>query len=107
MIDLPLWFDSCRVNDRRLEPSRQAFSLAHVPRARRPLMRRSLIHTVILFALLLINSSAQAGVISFSGWVTRNVLGPNPGEKARISEGILFDSAAGTAGAPTYDYIFY
>ncbi len=55
--------------------------------------------------LLLISPAANAAVL-FSGWFYTSVAGPVAGESALVAEGIGYDTVAGTAGAPTYDYIF-
>jgi hypothetical protein len=51
-------------------------------------------------------SPAAHAATFFSGWFTTNFVGPSPGESARVTEGILYDTVAGSAGAPAYDYIF-
>jgi len=61
--------------------------------------------TFLLAVLLMINSTAHAAVVQ-AGWVTRDAIGPLPGERARISENILFDTVPGIDGA-AYDYQFF
>jgi len=56
-------------------------------------------------ALTAISSAAQ-GAILFSGWNYSSLLGPAAGESAIIASGILYDTIPGTAGRPTYDYIY-
>src|SRR6478672_3304440 len=56
--------------------------------------------------LFLVNSTdARAGVF-FSGWFYSSVVGPAGGDRALVASGILYDNVPGTAGAPTYDYIY-
>jgi hypothetical protein len=76
MIDLPLRFDSCMVNDRRFEqPSRQEFSLLTSPHAE-ALMRRSLIHRLPFIAGLVTVLSAAAPQ-AHADFIAIN--GPGPG----------------------------
>jgi len=62
--------------------------------------------TALGLCLSVIGSSVHAATF-FSGWFTTNIVGPAPGESARVVEGILYDNVAGTAGAPAYDYVFF
>jgi hypothetical protein len=55
--------------------------------------------------LLLISSTAHSAIF-FSGWHYTGIVGPGAGESALVAEGILYDTVPGTAGAPTYDYVF-
>jgi hypothetical protein len=55
--------------------------------------------------LLMLVGPAAHGAILFSGWHYTGVTG-GPGESALVASGILYDTVAGTAGAPTYDYIY-
>jgi hypothetical protein len=58
-----------------------------------------------LLLLPLISSSASS-TIQFSGWYYTSITGPFAGESALVAAGILYDTVKGTAGAPTYDYIY-
>jgi len=58
-----------------------------------------------LLLLPLISSGASA-TIQFSGWYYTSITGPFAGESALVAAGILYDTVRGTAGAPTYDYIY-
>ena len=58
-----------------------------------------------LLLLPLISSGASA-TIQFSGWYYTSITGPFAGESALVAAGILYDTVKGTAGAPTYDYIY-
>src|SRR5207237_481850 len=60
--------------------------------------------TFLLAVLLMINSTAHAVGVQ-AGWTTREALGPLPGDRARISENILFNTVPGIDGA-AYDYVF-
>jgi hypothetical protein len=55
--------------------------------------------------LALIGPAAHAAIL-FSGWNYTSFAGPGFGESAVVAEGILYDTAIGSAGAPAYDYIF-
>lgn len=56
--------------------------------------------------LLATAASASQAAILFSGWFYSNVVGPAAGEDALVAAGILYDTVKGSAGAPTYDYIY-
>jgi hypothetical protein len=60
-----------------------------------------------LIGLVPFSPVARANIL-FSGWYFSSFAGPlgAPLESAAVAEGILYDTVAGTAGAPTYDYIF-
>jgi hypothetical protein len=64
---------------------------------------RRLLSGMILFVLL---GPAAHATIQFSGWFYTGVTGSLPGESALVATGLLYDTVAGTAGAPTYDYIY-
>jgi hypothetical protein len=55
--------------------------------------------------LTAIGSAANAKIL-FSGWSYTGLVGPAAGEAALVASGILYDTIPGTAGAPTYDYIY-
>ncbi|MDB5480679.1 MAG: hypothetical protein JWO83_1732 [Caulobacteraceae bacterium] len=55
--------------------------------------------------LATVASTAHAA-IRFSGWSYTGLVGPAAGESALVASGILYDTIPGTAGAPTYDYIY-
>jgi len=56
------------------------------------------------FLVLLFGPATHAALL-FSGWSYTGVIG-GPGESALVASGILYDTVPGTAGAPTYDYIY-
>jgi PEP-CTERM motif len=56
--------------------------------------------------LLVLPGRAAHATILFSGWFYTSVTGSLPGESALVATGIFYDTVAGTAGAPTYDYIY-
>jgi hypothetical protein len=68
--------------------------------------KRILTIAMAVVGVLAALSSAADAAILFSGWRYSSLVGPAPGESALIASGILYDTVPGTAGAPTYDYIY-
>lgn len=66
---------------------------------------RGFVATAATLLLAATSPAAHAGVF-FSGWFYSTAVGPLAGERALIAAGILYDNVPGTAGAPTYDYIY-
>jgi hypothetical protein len=55
---------------------------------------------------LAVAGSVAHGAVFFSGWFYTTVIGPFGGDRALVASGILYDTIPGSAGAPTYDYIY-
>ncbi|MBV8682320.1 MAG: PEPxxWA-CTERM sorting domain-containing protein [Caulobacteraceae bacterium] len=66
----------------------------------------SLTSLAIAAGLVAATPQATHARILFSGWAYSSIAGPAPGESALVAAGILYDTIPGTAGRPTYDYIY-
>jgi hypothetical protein len=93
------WYESCIFSDRC--PAN--VESEYLPMTTYRPSYRLLAAAALLF---LLNSTDACAGIFFSGWFYSSVVGPAGGDRALIASGILYDSVAGTAGAPTYDYIY-
>lgn len=59
----------------------------------------------LLLMLGLVAPPARSAIL-FSGWFYTPIVGTGAGESALLASGILFDTVAGSAGGPTYDYVY-